>query len=478
MTPNELPLTLHETLADLRCGRLSAVELMSATYDALERLNPALNALVSVIPHDQALARAREADERRARGDDHALLGVPIACKDGEAVEGLPTTFGFVPWASNVARRDSLVVARQRAAGAIPIGKTNMPEFGLGSHTFNELFGATRNPYDTSRTPGGSSGGAASALAAGLLQVADGSDMGGSLRNPASFCNVVGFRPSIGRVPSVDGMGWLGRIATAGPMARTVADAARLFAVLAGPNPLDPLSRTSVFDPEMSLDSNLGSDQKPLRIALSENLNLPVEPEVRAVVRGSEAVFRTLGCEVTDAAPDLSGAMDVFQVQRAAGLAALGRALDSQVPSWRSHAKATMQWNVDKGLALSADELLRSEARRSALFRRFVRFFEQADYLVLPSAQVPPFSIDTEYPTEVAGEKMETYIDWMAVCCVISITGAPAISVPAGFSSSRLPIGLQIVGRPGDDLGVLKVAHSFEQATLFGGRRPDLSVWS
>jgi amidase len=350
------------------------------------------------------------------------------------------------------------------------IGKTNMPEFGLGSHTFNSLFGATLNPYDASKTPGGSSGGAAVALATGMLPVADGSDMGGSLRNPASFCNVVGLRPSIGRVPDERSFGWFGRIVTAGPMARTVSDTALLFSVQAGPVANDPLSLT---EPGTAFDSSLNTDPETLRLAWSTDLGfVPVDPEVAAIIEQAASVFEGLGAQIENTCPDLSGAMDVFQTQRAASMAVTGRALDRSLPDWRDYAKDTAIWNIEQGFALTADEILRSEIDRTTIYRRVAGFFEEYDALLLPAAQVPPFDKDNDWVREINGEPMSTYIDWMTICCAISITGLPAISIPGGFTADGLPVGLQIVGPPRADLNLLRIAHTFEQATPHHARRP------
>ena len=457
----------------IRGGKLSAVELMAATYDQIEGLNSNVNAIVNLLPRAEALAAAREQDQTRARGEAlGALAGLPLAVKDLEDAKGFPTTFGFRPFAEAVAEADGEVAARMRRAGGIVIGKTNVPEFGLGSNTFNALFGATRNPYDLERTAGGSSGGAAAALATGMLAIADGSDMGGSLRNPAGFCNVVGLRPSIGRVPDQRAFGWLARLSTLGPMARNVDDAALLLSVQAGYCATDPLSR---MEPDPGFSGALECDPKTLRIAFSPDLGgLPVQAEVRERISAAAAVFADLGADVENACPNLDGAMAVFQTQRAASLAALGRQLDQQVSDWRRHAKDTAVWNIDKGLALCAEELIEAEIERTQIYRRAAGFFERYDILLCPAAQVAPFPIGDEWVREINGQPMATYIDWMAVCCAITILSAPAISVPGGFTPDGLPVGLQIVGAPGQDLKVLKAARLFEQATGHGKVRPPI----
>ncbi len=459
-----------ELSALIHGGEVSAVEVMNATYDRLESINPTINAVVNALDRSAAIGLAEQADGRfRTNGPDGPFHGFPMAPKDSAEVTGFPTTRGFVPYASAVASSDDSMVARLRDAGGLFVGKTNMPEFGLGSHTFNELFGVTRNPYDPAVSSGGSSGGAAAALAARILAVADGGDMGGSLRNPASFCNVVGLRPSIGRVPGVQGFGWLARMSTSGPMARTVADAAMLLSVQAGPLASDPLS---LPEPGEAFRSIPELDPRELRIAWSPNLGLPVEPEVERVVTDAAQVFRSIGGQVESAHPDLSGAMDVFQAQRAATLGALGDALDRSMPDWRDYAKDTAIWNIDQGRELSVAALVQSELRRTSIYRRIVAFFEDHDALVIPAAQVLPFPVESDWIRSINGVEMPTYLDWMTVCCVISVTGLPTISVPAGFSDSGLPVGLQIVGKPHGDLELLGIAQLFEQATNHYRRRP------
>jgi amidase len=461
-------------VAAMRRGKLSAVELMTASYDQIERLNPRLNAIVNLLPRDEALELARAADRAQAAGARLGPLhGLPMAPKDAMDVAGFPTTQGFAPFRNRMAASDAVVAARQRDAGALFIGKTNMPEWGLGSHTFNDLFGATINPYDQQRSAGGSSGGAAVALAAGMTPLADGSDMGGSLRNPASFCNVVGLRPSIGRVPDQHPMGWFARLSTRGPMARTVADTALLLSVQAGHYPHDPLSQAHAGH---AFAGTLARDMRGLRIAWTPDLGfVPVDAEVALAVERAAEVFRELGCEVEQACPNLSEAMQVFQVQRAAALAVVGRTLDAEVPDWRDHAKDTAVWNIDLGLRLTSEELLDSEVRRTRIYREVVDFFGCHDALLLPAAQVPPFPVEWDWVREINGQSMETYIDWMTVCCAISVTGLPALSVPAGFTRGGLPVGLQMVGGPHDDLGLLQLAHEFEQATHYHKRRPELT---
>lgn len=458
---------------DLQRGDVSAVDVMREIYRRIDDINPQVNALVALLPEDQALALAARADEVPIanRGPLH---GLPMAPKDAVQVQGFATAWGFAPWAEKVASADDKLAARMRSAGALFIGHSNMPEFGLGSNTFNAVYGKTRNPWDLTKTPGGSSGGAAVALTTGMLPLADGSDMGGSLRNPASFCNVVGLRPSIGRTPMSPGMAWFTRLSTTGPMAQTVADAALLFSVQGGPDVDDPLTLpepgTHFLDALVAPENLHGK-----RIAYAPRLHdLPVAPEVLAVTDQCADTMANLGAEIVADAPDLRAAMEVFQVQRAAGLATLGRSLDRTVADWRQHAKDTAIWNIDKGFALSSEEILQSELSRSAIYARAARFFENYDALILPAAQVAPFDGNEEWVAEIDGVKMDTYLDWMTICCAITVTGLPAISVPGGFTAAGLPVGLQIVGKPRGDLALLQLAHTFEQATRYFEQRPPI----
>ncbi len=458
---------------DLQRGTVSAVDLMRNVYARIQAINPTVNALVNLLDEQEALVLAAAADQVpiAERGPLH---GLPMAPKDAVAVRGFPTTWGFKPFATRIEEQDSALAQRMRAAGALFIGHSNMPEFGLGSNTFNALFGATLNPYDLGKTAGGSSGGAAVALATDMLPLADGSDMGGSLRNPASFCNIVGLRPSIGRTPMSRGFGWYGRLVTSGPMAKTVADTTLLFSILAGPDGRDPL--TLPESGEQFLDALVPAqldNNSPIKVAVSEDLGtLPIDPEVRSVIQNTAKVFSDLGADVVLDHPNLAGAMEVFQTQRAAGLRTLGRSLDFALPQWRDDAKDTAIWNIERGFALTPDQLLDSELQRTKIYAEVAEFFQNYDVLALPAAQVPPFSIDQEWVTQIDGVDLDTYIDWMAVCCMITVTGLPTLSIPAGFSSDGLPIGVQLVGKPRGDLALLKIAHWFEQSTQFYTQQP------
>jgi len=459
----------------LQAGDVSSEKLMKNVYERISHINPKVNAIVNLLPKKEALDLARQADKVPLikRGPLH---GLPMAMKDAVAVKGFPTTFGFQPFAERVETQDDKLAGRLRNAGAIFIGHTNMPEFGLGSNTFNSVFGKTHNPYDLNKTAGGSSGGAAVALATEMLPLADGSDMGGSLRNPASFCNVVGFRPSIGRTPKNLGLAWYGRLVTSGPMARTVKDTAFLMSIMAGSDITDPLT---LFDSNKDFLDALTPRQvnknNPLKLAVSPCLGkLPIDKRVVDIVNSSGKIFKGLGADVSYQDPPLDDAMEAFQIQRAVGLRGLGKMLDQSIDNWRKYAKETVIWNIEKGKSLSIDEMIRAEAIRTNIYEEISMFFEDYDVLLLPSAQVPPFDLSKEWVDEIEGTKLDTYIDWMAVCCMITVTGLPAISVPGGFTEEGLPVGIQLVGKPRGDIELLKIAHLFETETNFYRKKPSV----
>ncbi len=450
---------------------ISAREVMEAHLAQIERVNPKVNAICTLVA-EEALAGADAADAVLARGEAAGPLhGLPVGIKDLVETAGIRTTFGSPIYKDYVPQRDALIVERLKAAGAIVIGKTNTPEFGAGSQTFNEVFGETRNPYDLSKTCGGSSGGAAVALACGMTPLATGSDLGGSLRNPASFCNVVGLRPSAGRVPAwPSGMAW-NSLSVQGPMGRTVADVALQLSVMAGPDARSPIA---IAEPGDRFRAPLEREFRGTRIAWSGNLGgFPVEPVVNAVCDAQRSAFEALGCEIEDAEPDLTDADEIFQVLRAWMFA---QAHAGELREHRDLIKDTVIWNVEQGLALDGPRVSGAEAKRSALWERVRLFMERYDFLVLPVASVPPFPIEVRYVTEINGQKLETYIDWMGLCYAITVTGLPAISVPCGFTPDGLPIGIQIVGRHQSEFELLQLAHAFEAATRVGSQRPAVAL--
>ena len=449
---------------------VSAVEVMDAHLSQIARLNPKLNAIVTLLS-DRARVGAEKADKSLARGDVVGPLhGLPIAHKDLFQTKGIRTTFGSKVFKDFIPNEDALIIERLRRAGAVTIGKTNTPEFGAGSQTFNEVFGATKNPYDSSKTCGGSSGGAAVSLAAGMLPIADGSDFGGSLRNPASFCNVVGFRPSPGRVPIWPCKSAWFSFNVQGPMARTVRDVVLMLQAIAGPDPRDPLSLgESGYAFKATLDRNF----KGVRVAWSQNLGeLPVDPLVTAVIDAQRPMFEVLGCNTEEVTPDLSDANEIFTTWRAWFYELeYGNLLDSH----RELLKDTVVSNIETGRQLTGPKLADVERQRTNLYQRVQTFLEQYEFLVLPVSQVPPFDVEQQYVTEINGVQMDTYIDWMRSCYYITVTGLPAISVPCGFTPEGMPVGVQIVGRRHDDFGVLQLAHAFEQATGFWKQHPHVS---
>ena len=459
--------------ADLRTGKVSAEDLMKNIYLRINHINPKVNAIVNLLPEKEAIELARQAD-KVPLSERGSLHGLPMAMKDSVAVKGFATTIGFQPFAERIESQDNPLAKRLRKAGVIFIGHTNMPEFGLGSNTFNSVFGATHNPYDLTKTAGGSSGGAAVSLATEMLPLADGSDMGGSLRNPASFCNVVGFRPSIGRTPKNLGFAWYGRLVTTGPMARTVKDTALLMSAMSGSDISDPLNLSDSDEDFLdALIPHKMNANNPLKVAVSPCLgDLPVDKRVLDVIDSAAETFKGLGSEITYVDPPLDGAMEAFQIQRAIGLRGLGKMLDQSVDNWRQFAKETVIWNIEKGESLSIDEMIKAETIRTRIYENVADFFEEYDVLLLPSAQVPPFDLSQEWVEEIEGTKLDTYIDWMAVCCMITVTGLPAISVPGGFTKEGLPVGIQLVGKPRGDIELLKIAHLFETNTNFYKVKP------
>ncbi|MFH9228083.1 amidase [Streptomyces lydicus] len=456
--------------ARLRRREISAREVVQTHLDRIERVNPAVNAIVT-LDAEGALAAAAEADARLVRGAEvPPLHGLPIAFKDTHLTRGMRTTFGSPLFADHVPDEDDVVVDRLQRAGAIRLGKTNVPEFAAGSHTFNRVFGTTRNPYDTTRSAGGSSGGAAAALAAGLQPLADGSDMGGSLRNPASFCNVVGLRPTPGRVPPQPGGDLWDTLAVPGPMGRTVADTALLLSAMAGPGTRCPLSLET---PGAAFRVPLDRELRGLRVAWTPDLGglAPADPDVLAVLESQLRVLEELGWRVDTACPDLTGADETFRTLRAHSFdLAFGGLLDAD----REALKPSLARNVEEGRRLTTADLVTATATRSRLHLETLDFFSRYDLLLAPVSQVTPFDAELEYPQEVAGRPTKTYLDWMRSAYLISVLGVPALSVPAGFTPAGLPVGMQFIGPPRADLAVLQAGHAYERATQHGRRRPGL----
>jgi amidase len=449
----------------LRNGKVSATEIVQAFIARIERVNPKVNAIVTFLP-EQALKAANAVDRMKEK---LPLAGLPIAYKDLVATKGVRTTFGSLVYQNHVPSEDHLLVQRLSAAGAILLGKTNTPEFGAGSQTFNKLFGVTRNPYDLAKTAGGSSGGASAAVAAGMLPFADGSDLAASLRNPGNYCNVVGFRPTPGRVPAWPVADSWETLSVVGPVARTVEDAALLLSAMAGPDPRAP---TSIAGEGSVFSKPLKRDFRKVRIAWSRDLGgLPMDSRVTSLLVPQKRVFEELGCVVENAEPDFTGATEAFETLRA--LSFLGR-FGPLLKEHRDKLKDTVLWNIEQGMKLTPEKIARAAQLRTTLFHRMRVFLERYEFLLCPVNQLPPFPAELEWPREIDGTKLENYLDWMKSCYYITITSHPAISVPAGFTPDGLPVGLQIVGRYRADFSVLQLAHAFESATEVWKRQPGL----
>ena len=458
-----------ELAASIRRREVSCVEVMQAHLARIEAVNPLLNAIVTLDP-ELGLRGAAAADD--ALGRDEApgpLHGLPMAIKDLEDTAGMRTTYGSPIYRDHVPTADTLMVARLRRAGAIVIGKTNTPEFGAGSQTFNPIFGATRNPYDSARTAGGSSGGTAAAVASGMVPLGDGSDLGASIRNPSSFCNLVGLRTAPGRVPAVPSHSAWNPMGVLGPLARSVEDAALLLRAMAGPDPRAPLS---LDDPPEAFVLGAVVDPRGTRIAWSRNLgDLPVEPAVTAVLEDHRAALEAMGCVVEDVEPDLTAADDAFEVLRGVAFAqAFGPVLDTD----GDQLKETIRWNTRVGLALTGADVARAIGLQTEMYERMRALLERYDALALPVSQVAPFAVEQEWVTEIAGTAMGSYLEWMRSCSRITITAHPALALPAGFTPGGLPVGVQLVGRQRGELALLRLAAAVEQATAVGRRAPDL----
>ena len=469
MDSNDICFMSARELAELiRRGDVSAREVMQAFLGQIERLNPKVNAIVAKLDDRKCLALADKADEQLAHGADLGPLhGLPFAFKDLDPAVGFPMTRGSPIFRDFIPSEDSVLAERLKRAGVIPIGKTNVSEFGMGSHSYNEVYGTTLNPYDLTKSAGGSSGGAGAALAAGLLPLASGSDLGGSLRNPANFNNIVALRPTVGLVPSAPvALPCLG-FSVKGPMARSVADVAFLLSAMAGADPRDPLSYPC--DPTRFAEP-LERDFNAVRIAWCLDLGgLPLDRRVRAVLEAQRQTFAELGCEVEDVCPDFTGADEIFLTLRAwSSWHTLGPLLEKH----RDKMKAEAVWQIEAGSKLTGADVALAMSRHGELMERFRQFLEQYEFFICAVNQLPPFDARINWPKEIESVPMEHYIAWMKSAYWITPTFCPAISVPAGFTDDSLPIGIQIVGRYRDDFGVLQLAHAFEAATGFGRKRP------
>jgi amidase len=465
-------MSARQLTSHIRERKISAREVMSAFLRQIARLNPKINAIVAKLDDEQCLALADDADRRVARGEEVGPLhGVPFAFKDLDPAVGFPFTRGSSIFRDFMPTEDSVLVERSRRAGVIAIGKTNVSEFGMGSHTYNEVYGTTLNPYDLTKSAGGSSGGAGAALAAGLLPLASGSDLGGSLRNPANFNNIVALRPTVGLVPSAPtALPFVG-FSVKGPMGRSVEDVAFLLSTMAGADPRDPAVYPS--DPHVFAEP-LMRDLKNIRLAWSLDLGgLPLDNRVRSILEAQRKTFSDLGCTVEDASPDLAGADEIFLTIRAWSY---WHTLGPLLKEHRQQMKPEAIWQIESGSKLSGSDVAKAMAQHGELMQRMRLFQEKHEFLVCAVNQLPPFDANIHWPREIDGVPMEHYIAWMKSAYWITPTFCPAISVPAGFTAEGLPVGIQIVGRYRDDLGVLQIAHAFEQATGFGKKRPKIAL--
>ena len=457
-----------ELSAAIHARQVAPSEVMATWLAQVRAVNGAINAVISLRDPDELMAEARALDDAAPQGWLH---GIPLPVKELVATKGLRTTWGSPVYADNVPAKDDILAARMRAAGAIFPAKTNVPEWGQGSHSFNPIFGVTRNPYELSRSAGGSSGGAAAALAARMAWVADGSDMMGSLRNPAGFCNVYGLRPTWGLVPAdAEGDTYLSTLATEGPMARTVEDLARLLIVQAGENPEVPFPR-----PVPDLLSGLERGVKGLRIGWLADWGgaYAMEPGILEACESGLRVLEDLGA-VVDPLPPPFPAEKLWSswVTLRAMLNAGGKRALVEDAAKRALTKSETLWEIEQGMGLSAQAVYEASVIRSRWHAHAARLFRRFDAVVLPTAQVWPFPVDWRWPEAINGQKMDTYHRWMEVVVPASLIGLPALSVPVGFSRAGLPSGMQIMGRSGDDAGVLAIGQAYHRATEWPQRHP------
>jgi len=458
-----------ELLRLFRSRKTSPLEVMQAVLTRIDAVNPRLNAYVTLV-REEALRTARAATAALKKGATlRPLHGVPVSIKDLTPTKGIRTTWGSKIYEHHVPDEDALIVERLKAAGAIVVGKTNTPEFGAGGNTFNAVFGATRNPWNPALTCGGSSGGAAVALATGMGTIAQGSDLGGSLRMPAAFCGVVGFRTTPGLVPVYPkDLGW-DTFSVYGPMARTVADTALMLSAIAGPDDRAPISYA--VDTREFLKAVKAPSVKGWRVAWTPDLNglIPVEAEVVRIAGGATKVFRALGAKVEAACPDFGEVHEIILATRGVSMVAMHA---DKLPRWRDQMQKGLVWNIEQGLSLTPQAIARGETLRTALWHRVREFMENHDLLILPTVAVPPFPVEQPYPTEINGKPLENYIQWAYLTYGITLTGLPAISVPCGFTQGGLPVGLQIVGRRRQEAAVLRAAAAFEAAAPWTTKIP------
>ena len=461
-------LSAGEMAAAVKKKKLSPVEIVDAILARIEKVNPKVNAYCTVVP-EMAREAAKKAETEVMRGEEIGPLhGVPVSIKDLTLTAGIRTTWGSKIYEHFVPEEDALSVQRLKAAGAIIMGKTNTPEFGAGANTYNAVFGATRNPWKLSYTCGGSSGGSAVALACGLGPLATGSDLGGSLRIPASFCGVVGFRTSAGLVPIYpSAVGW-DTLAVEGPMARTVGDTALMLSVMAGQDNRSPISFP--VDARQFLAAVRRPEIRGLRVAWSPDLKIsPLDHEVEKIAAAAAQRFAELGCTVEEAEPDFSGVQQIIHTTRALRMVTLHA---EKLEKWRDQMNPNLVWNIEQGFPLTVKQIGGADKERTALYHRVRQFFEKYDLLLTPTVSVPPFPQEMIYPKEINGKPMKNYQEWVYLTYALTVTGLPVISIPCGFTSEGLPVGLQIVGRRLAEATVLKAAAAFEAIAPWKNKWP------
>jgi amidase len=454
------------TIVDkLNSGEVTPLDLLDALEARIAEVDGKVNALPTLC-FDRARGHAK-ALMKKPVGERGLLAGMPVPIKDLVHVEGVRTTQGSPIFRDVIATHSDIAVEHIERSGGVVYAKSNTPEFGAGANTFNEVFGATLNPWDLSRSAAGSSGGAAVALATGMAWLAHGTDMGGSLRNPASFCGIVGMRPSIGRVAHTPAAKIDRNLTVHGPMARNIEDLALLLDAMSGESPADPLSLPAL---PVSFLSAARSGKRPKRIAYSPDLGItPVDPEVAAITRKAASRFAEAGVIVEEAHPDLREAHECFHVLRAFDFAITKAAL---LRSKRDQLKPEVIWNIEEGLKLSVEQLERAEAQRVAMTARTLEFFETYDLLLTPATIVAPFPIGDRYVAECAGRKFDNYVEWLGIVYAITLVCCPALSLPCGFTTSGLPIGLQMVAAPRGEARLLAGAKVLEDILGVRGTTP------
>ncbi len=457
----------------IRNKDISPTELIKIFLERIEKINPVINAYGTLVP-EIALAAAKKVESDIMQGREAGLLlGLPVSIKDVNMTAGIRTTFGSKLYENFVPNEDELLVERVKKEGGVILGKTNTPEFAAGASTFNQVFGITRNPWDTAYTVGGSSGGAAASVAAGIGPLAQGSDLGGSLRVPAAFCGVVGFRPSPGRVPDYPSLLNWDDLAVQGPIARAIPDTALFLDAMSGPDVRSPVSLPREATP--FLQSAQNPEAKKLKVAWTDNLNLmPVDPVVLKEARKAIDVFSGLGCEVAEDCPDFTGAKETALILRGVRFVAVYGDQYRDDPEFRRWVNPLVTGNIEQGLKLTVQEIAWAHRQRSEIWNKVRAFFEKYDLLLMPTAPIPPFPAEVKFPTEIAGKPMKNYLDWAMLTYAITMTGHPAVSVPCGWTEKGLPVGLQIVGRYHGEAALLKAAAAYEQAAPWADKRPPL----